>query len=107
MQATEQWLASAAPETVSIHVQLLGAGDAQRLENYLQKIAKVVDIQQVFVYRTKAGGKPAVSVLYGAFPDRQQANQAMQQLPPDLDVQRPYVRTVQGVRAEIGKRGKS
>ncbi len=103
LAATEQWLANSKPETVGIHIQLLGAGDPKRLENYLQELGKVVDIQQVFVYRTKAAGKPAYSVIYGSFPDRAQANAALDKLPAQLRAQRPYLRTVQGMRAEIGK----
>ena len=101
LTATEQWFASIKPETVSIHIQLLGAADTRRLENYLQEIGKVVDIEQVFVYRTRAGGKPVLSVFYGAYPDRAHANVALEQLPAKLRAQRPYLRTVQGMRAEI------
>jgi len=102
LAATEQWLASAAPDTVGIHVQLLGAGDVKRLENYLTDLGKSVDIAQVFVYRTKAGGKPAYSVIYGSYPNRAAANTALAALPAKLQSQRPYLRTVQGMRAEIG-----
>ena len=102
LSATEQWLANAKPEAVGIHIQLLGALDPKRLENYLQELAKVIDIQQVFVYRTRAGGKPAFSVIYGSYPDRSQANAALEQLPARLRAQQPYLRTVQGMRAEIG-----
>ena len=102
LSATEQWLAKAKPETLGIHIQLLGALDPKRLENYLQELAKVIDIQQVFVYRTRAGGKPAFSVIYGSYPDRSQANAALEQLPARLRAQQPYLRTVHGMRAEIG-----
>ncbi|MDP1680319.1 MAG: AAA family ATPase [Burkholderiales bacterium] len=102
LAATEQWLANTPPETVGIHVQLLGAGDRKRLENYLAELGKSVDIAQVFVYRTKASGKPAYSVIYGSYPNRAAANAALAQLPAKLQAQRPYLRTVQGMRAEIG-----
>ncbi|MEK6663712.1 MAG: AAA family ATPase [Pseudomonadota bacterium] len=102
LAATEQWLANTPPESVGIHVQLLGAGDRKRLENYLAELGKSVDIAQVFVYRTKAGGKPAYSVIYGSYPNRTAANAALAQLPAKLQAQRPYLRTVQGMRAEIG-----
>ncbi len=102
LAATEQWLANTPPESVGIHVQLLGAGDRKRLENYLAELGKSVDIAQVFVYRTKASGKPAYSVIYGSYPNRAAANAALAQLPAKLQAQRPYLRTVQGMRAEIG-----
>ena len=101
LAATEKWLANAKPEAVGIHIQLLGAVDNKRLENYLQDLGKVVDIEKVFVYRTKVGGKPAFSVIYGNYPDRIQASAALEKLPSSLRAQRPYLRTVQGVRAEI------
>ena len=97
---TDRWLDSSAPDTVSIHIQLMGAADPKKLDNYLEELGKLVEIEKVFVYRTKAGGKPAWSVLYGSFPDRTAANQALSQLPARIRAQRPYLRTVQGVRAE-------
>ena len=101
LSATEQWLARAQPETVGIHIQLLGALDPKRLENYLLELGKAVDIEQVFVYRTRAGGKPAFSVIYGSYPSRAVANAALAKLPAKLQAQRPYLRTVQGMRSEI------
>ena len=101
LNATKQWLSSAPPSSVSIHVQLLGVGDAKRLESYLADLGKSVDIAQVFVYRTFAGGKPAFSVIYGSYPSRAAANAALAQLPAKLQAQHPYLRTVQGMRTEI------
>jgi MSHA biogenesis protein MshM len=100
LAATEQWLAHAQAGTIGIHIELLGAIDPQRLENYLVDLGKVVDIEQVFVYRTKVSGKPAYSVIYGSYPDRVSANAALEKLPAKLRAQRPYLRTVQGMRAE-------
>ena len=102
LAATEQWLAHAKPGTIGIHIELLGALDSKRLENYLVDLGKLVDIEQVFVYRTKASGKPAYSVIYGSYPDRASANAALEKLPAKLRAQRPYLRTVQGMRAETG-----
>jgi MSHA biogenesis protein MshM len=102
LAATEQWLAHAKPGTIGIHIELLGALDPKRLENYLVDLGKLVDIEQVFVYRTKASGKPAYSVIYGSYPDRASANAALEKLPAKLRAQRPYLRTVQGMRAETG-----
>ena len=106
LDATEQWLASSQGDTVGIHIQLLGGNDIKRLESYLQELGKAVDIEQVFVYRTKAGGKPAFSVIYGSYPNRTQANAALEKFPPALRAQRPYFRTVQGMRTEIGANSK-
>jgi MSHA biogenesis protein MshM len=107
VQATEAWLASATPETTSIHIQLLGAVDQKRLEDYLKELGTLVEIDRVYVYRTKAGGRPAWSVLYGSFPDRPAANLALSGLPARIRAQHPYLRTAQGIRAEIKKAGTS
>jgi type II secretory pathway predicted ATPase ExeA len=100
LEATQKWLEASSPDTVSIHIQLMGAVDAKKLDEYLEELSKLVEIEKVFVYRTKAGGKPAWSVLYGSFPGRAAALEALSQLPVAIKAQRPYLRTVQGVRAE-------
>ncbi len=102
LAATQAWLAKASPNTLGIHIELLGDLDRPRLENYLTNLGKVVDIEQVFVYRTKAGGKPAYSVIYGSFSNRAAANAALENLPAKLRAQGPYLRSVQGMRAELG-----
>ena len=106
LTATEQWLARSEGDTVGIHIQLLGGGDINRLQNHLQELGKAVDIEQVFVYRTKVGGKPAFSIIYGSFPNRAQANVALENFPVALRAQRPYLRTVQGMRTEIAANSK-
>ena len=100
LAATEKWLQTAAPDSFSIHIQLMHAAEPKMLDNYLEELGKVVDLEQVFVYRTKAAGKPAWSVLYGSFPNRTVANEALAKLPERIRAQRPYLRTVQGVRNE-------
>lgn len=102
LAATQTWLATAAPSSLGIHIELIGDLDHARLENYLINLGKVVDVEQVFVYRTKAGGKPAYSVIYGSFNDRAAANAALEKLPAKLRAQGPYLRSVQGMRAELG-----
>lgn len=102
LAATQAWLAKASPATLGIHIELLGDLDPARLENYLTNLAKVIDIEQVFVYRTRAGGKPAYSVIYGSYATRSAANAALEKLPPKLRAQGPYLRSVQGMRAELG-----
>jgi septal ring-binding cell division protein DamX len=60
-------------------------------------------MEQIFVYRTLAGGKPSMTVLYGSYASKSEANEALLQLPPQLQQGQPYLRSVQGVRAELGR----
>lgn len=98
--ATRHWLDTAAPTTLSWHIELLAA-DEKKLAQHLQQLSRRIDVEQVFVYRTQAGGRPMISVLYGSFADRAQAEAALARLPSSLKAQRPYLRSVQGVRKEI------
>ncbi len=97
--ATQAWLAQQTPDTYSI--QLLGTDNPQQLKNHLNVISKYVEINDIFVYRTVAKEKPSLTVLYGAFSDRQAARDALSRLPVSLKAYKPILRTVQGIRAEI------
>ena len=68
---------------------------------HLGKISHEIEMEWVFVYRSKLNGQPAWAELYGSFPCRAKTAAAMDALPESLKVKRPYLRTVQGLRAEI------
>jgi type II secretory pathway predicted ATPase ExeA/septal ring-binding cell division protein DamX len=97
--ATERWLAEERGGVFSI--QLLGATDALVLKRYLHTLSGYIEKDKIFVYRTVANQEPSMTVLYGAFPERSEAVKSLQALPAELKANRPYIRTVQGVRAEL------
>jgi septal ring-binding cell division protein DamX len=99
LSATQQWLATEAQETFSI--QLLGTNDPEQLKEHLNVLSKVVEINRVFVYRTKARQKASITVLYGSFTSPRAAREALDKLPASLRANQPILRTVQGIRAEI------
>ena len=103
--ATEEWLATEAPKTFSI--QLLGTNAPEFLRSHLNDLAKVVEINKVFVYRTRAKQKPWLTVLYGSFISYRAAQEALDKLPESLKGNRPFLRTVSGVREEIDRHGAS
>jgi MSHA biogenesis protein MshM len=98
--ATERWLAQEQGGIYSI--QLLGSNDPQMLMNYLQSLSDYIEIDKIFVYRTVANQEPSMTVLYGAFAARIDAIRSLDALPADLKSNRPYIRTVQGIRSELG-----
>ncbi|HTS54371.1 MAG TPA: AAA family ATPase [Burkholderiales bacterium] len=100
--ATERWLTEAQGATFSI--QLLGSNDPALLRNYFETLGKYIELEKVFVYRTLANQQPSMTVLYGAFGKRADAVKSLEALPDELKVNRPYIRTVQGIRSEIGLR---
>jgi MSHA biogenesis protein MshM len=100
--ATERWLAEAKGGTFSI--QLLGSNDPELLRNYFETLGEYIELEKVFVYRTLANQQPSMTVLYGAFSSRADAVRSIEALPDTLKLNRPYIRTVQGIRSEIGLR---
>ena len=99
LAATREWLVSEAHTTLSI--QLMGTNDPEQLKDLLNGIGKFVEINKVFVYRTVARQKPSLTVLYGSFDSPRAAREALDKLPESLKSNRPILRTVQGIRAEI------
>jgi type II secretory pathway predicted ATPase ExeA len=99
LEATRVWLMSETHTTFSI--QLMGTNDPQQLKELLNGVTKFVEINKVFVYRTMARKQPSLTVLYGSFDNQRAALEALDKLPASLKTNRPILRTVQGIRAEI------
>ena len=105
LAATTAWLASSPPQTYTI--QLLGARDEQQLNQHLRFIANIIEMNNVFVYRTLAKGEPALTMTWGTFDSQNAAREAMAQLPARLKTYKPLLRTVQGIRTEVASNNPS
>jgi type II secretory pathway predicted ATPase ExeA len=105
LAATTAWLASSPPQTYTI--QLLGARDEQQLNQHLRFIANIIEMNDVFVYRTLAKGEPALTMTWGTFDSQNAAREAMAQLPARLKTYKPLLRTVQGIRTEVASNNPS
>ena len=101
MEATQRLLKSGAAKPFSI--QLLTTSNEEQLRNHLKAIAKFVEVNDVYMYRSVAQGRPAVSVLWGTFNDRQSAQEQIGELPRGLKLNKPYVRSIDDVRAEVDR----
>ena len=100
--ATQQWLNSDQSRPFSI--QLLVASNEEQLRNHLKALSKFVEVNNVYMYRSVAQGKPVVSVLWGTFDTRQAAVAELEELPRSLRANRPYVRSLEGIRAEVDRK---
>ncbi len=98
-QATQAWLAQQSPDTVSI--QLMVGDDPEQMRIQLENLTSVIELDNLYVYRTNVGGKPYISVLYGSYADRAAASKALAELPKALRTYRPQLRTVGGINKEI------
>ena len=99
--ATDQWLGQQSGTFYSI--QLLGSDDPELLREYFKTIGKYLEIDKVYVYRTMANRHPSLTVLYGTFATRDEVTRTLQSLPDELKFNRPYYRTIQGIRSEIAR----
>lgn len=104
LSATRDWLA-AAPQTTHT-IQIMGSNNEQQLKNQLKSLSTVLDPNRIFVFRTVAQGKPATTVVYGAYADRESALRALAKLPTSISANRPVLRTVNGIRTEMKQHGK-
>lgn len=98
LQATKNWLNQQPTSTVSI--QLMGNSNDDQLRMGLETLATQVELDNVYVYRHKINNRPFVTVLYGSYPNREEAIQAMQKLPSALRTNRPMLRTIGGILEE-------
>jgi MSHA biogenesis protein MshM len=99
IDATTAWLASQAPTTVSI--QLMGASNDAQLKSDLETLSQQIELDNIYVYRTKVNNQPFLTVLYGSFPSRFDAIQALKKLPEEIQKNRPQLRTIAGILQEI------
>jgi MSHA biogenesis protein MshM len=99
LAATDAWLTRAADSDLSI--QLLSAGNEEELRKNLNNLLKSIEINDIFVYRSVANRQPSLTVLYGSFGNAGAAAEALAKLPAPLKANRPLVRSVQNIRAEI------
>jgi type II secretory pathway predicted ATPase ExeA len=99
IEATKLWLSQQTPSTVSI--QIMVGENTEQMRRQLQSLTSLVEIDNLYVFRTDVGGKPYISVLYGSYADRATASQALADLPKPLRTYHPQLRTVGGITEEI------
>jgi MSHA biogenesis protein MshM len=71
----------------------------------LKSLGSVLEPNKIYVFRTVAQGKPAMTVVYGAYADRKAALEALDKLPAAVAANRPVLRTVNGIRTEQKQHG--
>ena len=92
--ATDDWL----KKTPDSHhfIQLLNTDGAseREVESFVSSSERLIDPQQLRVYRSKLSGRDRLGVIYGDYPSREAASAALAKLPETIRSSRPYVRAV-------------
>ena len=76
------------------------------IENYLKEVQRALKTDDIFLYPGGSKDIPRVSVTYGNFASRSEAQTALTRLPQSLGQFRPYVRSFNAIREDL-KSGES
>jgi len=98
LAATLDWLKQQPESTVS--VQIMGGTSDEQLRTHLQSLSAQLELDNIYVFRTKVSNHPFFTVLYGSYQNREEAQRAIQKLPPALKINHPQLRTVGGILKE-------
>ncbi|HVS27352.1 MAG TPA: AAA family ATPase [Burkholderiales bacterium] len=81
IEAAQNAFARAAAENFSIQLFLTEDMRPPRIERFLTRAEKLVNLDEIYVYPVKTGGQVRFRVFYGLYPSQQEARVAMSQLP--------------------------
>jgi type II secretory pathway predicted ATPase ExeA len=98
LDATISWLKQQPESTVSI--QIMGSPSDEQLRAHLLSLSTQLELDNIYVFRTKVSNRPFLCVLYGSYPNKEEALRAIQKLPIALKIHHPQLRTVGGILKE-------
>jgi len=85
----------------AIQLMTADAREKPAIENYLRMVAKELNPDRIMVYPTGTDDNPRVSVLYGNYTERADANGEIARLQSKLLKFNPYARSLQAIRDDI------
>lgn len=98
LNAAQSWLNQHPASTVT--VQLMG-GDESQMRTQLEALASQIELDKIYLFRTKVSGKPFMLVTYGSYSGWNEATQAKEKLPKAILANRPRLRTIGGILEEM------
>ncbi len=101
MQADLKRLRSLKASNYAIQLMTADAREKSAIENYLRALSRELNPDRVMIYPTGTDENPRVSVLYGSYTDRADANGEISSLPTKLQKFSPYARSMQVIRDDI------
>ena len=95
----EAWIWSQNPSSFTL--QLLGARQSDSIQKFLRKYS---DLNGKAVYfHTRHDPREWYTVVYGVYPSKEQAQQAIKRLPAELQSASPWVRSFGSIHAELDR----
>lgn len=81
VEAAQNAFAQASANDFSIQLFLTDEVRPPRIERFLTRAAKLMNLEEIYVYPVKIGGQARFRVFYGIYPSQQEARSAISQLP--------------------------
>ena len=81
IEATQNAFAQASADDFSIQLFLTDEVRPPRIERFLTRAAKLMNLEEIYVYPVEIDGQARFRVFYGLYPSQQEARAAMNQLP--------------------------
>ena len=101
LDADRARLESARTEHWSIQLMTADQRERSAIENYLKEVQRALKTDDIFLYPGGSKDVPRVSVTYGNFTSRSEAQTALTRLPQSLGQFRPYVRSFNAIREDL------
>ena len=95
----ESWIWSQDPRYFTL--QLMGARELDSIKKFLGKYTNI-DGNAVY-FHTRHAGRDWYAVVYGVYPDKQKAQEAIKRLPPELQKASPWIRSFASIHAELAR----
>ena len=94
----DQWIETAPRQHYFIQLLATDAHHTGEIEGFLNRATEVLDPADLRAYRSSLSGTDRVGVIYGDFPSREAASNAMQALPDSIKAAQPFPRQVAKLR---------
>jgi type II secretory pathway predicted ATPase ExeA len=98
LTAGRAWLQQAEDEHWFIQLRAMDADQSEQIEAFLQKLEKLLPVEQTRAYLGKRGNTPRIGIIFGEYADHAQASRALAALPPEVLGGQPYLRQVRKLR---------
>ena len=84
-------------------IQLLTADPREKaaIESFLRAASRELNPDRIMIYPAGTTENPRLSVLYGSYIERADANSEISRLPPRLSKFNPYARSIQAIRDDV------
>lgn len=90
------------PERYSIQLFLTNDVQPARMERFLERAGKVVDLAQIYICPTRIGNQTNFTVIYGVYGSREAGQAAVKKLPERYQVEfSPVVRRLDEIRSAL------